>query len=156
MTIAISQFRADYPEFASTSVYPNSQVNYWLSMAYSMLNAGRFKSQLDMAAELFVAHNISLEARAQAEAKNGGIPGQTTGPLSSKSVDKVSVSYDTGSGIQPDAGHWNLTIYGTRLIRMMRMFGAGPLQIGMGVVPPGNGQAWPGPDCTPGFTTFGG
>lgn len=155
MAITVAQFRIDYPEFTDTVTYPNSGVTYWLTLAYQLLNPDRWGAQIDTAAELFVAHNLALEARAQAEATNGVIPGTTTGPISSKSVDKVSVSFDVGSGIQPDAGHWNLTVYGTRFIRLVRMFGAGPLFIGVGAVPTGSGLGWPGPLTTPGFTNFG-
>jgi len=155
MTITVAQFRQDYPEFASTSQYTPSAVTYWLNLAYAMLNTRRWGNQLDIAAELFVAHNLVLEARAQAESKNGGIPGQQVGPVNSKSVDKVSIGYDTGSGIETDAGHWNMSIYGTRFIRLAKMFGAGPLQIGIGATPTGTGLGWSGPNVTPGFSNFG-
>ena len=144
MTTSVQQFRADYPEFSGTTTYPNSQVQYWLNVAYSMLNAGRWGRQLDIGAAAFAAHNLSLEARAMAESANGGVPGGQVGPVSSKSVDKVSMSYDTSSGIQPGAGHWNMTIYGTRFIRMARMFGAGPVHVGMGSTPPLSGPGWAG------------
>lgn len=153
MTISVAQFRVDYPEFGSTVSYPNSQVSYWLEVAYSMLNAGRWGRQLDIGAELFIAHHVAIEAKAMAESANGGIPGTQVGPVNSKSVDKVSMGYDTGAGIQEGAGHWNMTIYGTRFIRLARMFGAGPVQIGIGAAPVGS--AWSGPNCSPGFTNFG-
>ena len=155
MTITTAQFRQDYPEFASTAQYTPSAVAYWLNLAYAMLNTRRWGNQLDVAAELFAAHNLTLEVRAQAESKNGGIPGQQVGPVNSKSVDKVSIGYDTGSGIEADAGHWNLSIYGTRFIRLAKMFGAGPIQIGIGVTPTGTGLGWSGPNVTPGFSNFG-
>jgi len=145
MTITVPQFRADYPEFSSTSVYPNAQLQYWLTLAPLLMNADRWGALMDMGTELFMAHHITLEAKAMAEAKNGGIPGITTGPVSSKSADKVSISYDVGSSIVPDAGHWNLTIYGTRFIQLLRMFGAGPIQLGIGVVPIYSGAACTGP-----------
>ena len=153
--ITVQQFRSDYPEFSSTAVYPNSQIEYWLNFAYLMLNAQRWGGMLHLGASMFIAHNLAIEARAQMEASAGGIPGQQTGPLSSKSVDKVSMSYDTGAGIQPGAGHWNLTVYGTRFIKMARMFGAGPVQIGIGIAPALSGQAWPGPNTNPGMNNFG-
>lgn len=154
MPITNIQFRADYPEFSDAVKYPESQITYYLTLAYQMLNPGRWMSQLDLGAELFVAHNIAIEARAQIEAANGGIPGTTTGPISGKSVDKVSVSFDVGAGIELDAGHWNLTVYGTRFIRLARQKGAGPLQVGIGTDPGLNGPAWPGPWPYPGVTSF--
>lgn len=153
--ITPAQFRTDFPEFASTTKYPNSGVTFWLNLAYALLNADRWGQQIDVGAELFVAHNLVIEAKAQAEASAGGIPGGQVGPINSKSVDKVSVGYDTGAGIQPDAGHWNLSVYGTRFIRLLRMFGAGPLFVGVGYVPGLSGQAWPGPSTIPGPTNFG-
>ncbi len=155
MAITVAQFRADYPEFSSTTVYPDSQVNYWMNIAYILLNAGRWMRMLDMGAELFIAHNLALEARAQANASAGGIPGESTGPVSSKSVGPVSMGYDTTAGIEEGAGHWNLTIYGTRFIKLAKMFGAGPVQIGIGSAPSYSGMAWSGPLTTPGFTNFG-
>lgn len=154
MTISPQQFRVDYNEFNSSVTYPNSALSFWLDIAYRQLNADRWGTSIDIGAELFVAHHLSIEARAQAESQAGGIPGGQVGPINSKSVDKVSIGYDTGAGIQPDAGHWNLTVYGTRFIRMARMMGAGPLFIGVGAVPAGNGLAWPGPSTIPSVTGF--
>ena len=130
--ITVQQFRADFPEFVSTTMYPNSGIQFWLNFAYKMINAERFGDQLDVGAELFTAHFIVLEANAALTSVNGGIPGQSGGVLASKSVDKVSVSYDTGAGTEQGAGHWNLTNYGTRFKWMINMFGAGGLQLGIG------------------------
>jgi hypothetical protein len=154
MTILAAQFRIDYPEFADITVYPDSAVTFSLTFAYSMLNAAVWGSQLDIAAELYAAHNLAIEKRAQLEAANGEVPGTTTGPINSKSVDKVSVGFDVGSAVNEGAGHWNLTIYGTRLYRLIRMFGVGPIFIGIGAVPVGSGLAWPGPLTTPGMSNF--
>ena len=155
MTVVVADFRTHYPEFADVAVYPDTQVEFWLGIAYSMLSASRFGRQLDIAVELYTAHNLALEARAQATAANGGIPGEAVGVLNSKSVDKVSAGYDTSAATEQGAGHWNLTIYGTRLYRLIKLFGAGPIQIGIGSPPPLSGPAWPGPLTTPGFTNFG-
>ncbi len=155
MAITTQQFRYDFPEFNSTTTYPNSQIEFWLNLAYMLINPNRWKRMTDLGAELFVAHHITIEARNQAEANNGGIPGQNTGPVSSKSVDKVSISYSTGDSIDPGAGHWNLTSYGTRFHKLLLLFGAGPIQIGVGITPALNSPAWAGPDVTPGFTNFG-
>ena len=155
MTISIAQFRADYPEFGSNVSYPDAQINYWLGVAYSMLNAARWGRQLDMAAELYTAHNIALEFKAQADSAAGAMPGESTGVVSAKSVDSVSKSYDTTIASQEGAGHWNLTIYGTRLYRLIRLFGAGPMQLGVGAAPEYSGMGWAGPLVVPGFTNFG-
>lgn len=166
MTVTFAQFITDFPEF--NPAVTQGAFNVWYDIAGLLLNPIRWPntpsattglSMLDRGAELFVAHNLALEQRAQAEASNGVPPGGTQGPLSAKSVGPVSVSYDTASGIEVDAGHWNLTIYGTRFIRLLRTVCAGPVQVGIGADPSCglNGPAWPGPYPYPemGGTGFG-
>jgi len=142
--ITVDQFRQDFAEFADTSRFPDSLVQLWLDFAYVMLNPDRWGSALPMGIRLFVAHNLTLDGLALAEATNGGPAGTTVGPVSSKSVGGVSVNYDTGSGINADDAQWNLTNWGTRFANLYRMFGQGPLQVGIGRTPPFNGPAWPG------------
>lgn len=152
MSIPSLQIRKNFPEFASVVNYPDSALQFWLDFAYSMLNAQRWGAQLDMAAQLYALHNIVLERRAQLEAAHGAAPGTVTGPTSSKSVDKVSVSYDVGVAAEEGAGHWNLTIYGSRLYRMIQMFGMGPVYVGgSDFEPMFNGAAWAGPPLWPGY-----
>jgi len=140
--ITAATFRANFPEFVSAANYPTVQIDYWAAIAYKMINADRWGDLTDTGAELYVAHNIVLEARAVAEAGAGAIPGGTTGPIASKSVDRVSIGYDVGSGTEEGGGHWNLTIYGTRYLRMAKMMGAGPVHVGTGN---SSGGFWPGP-----------
>jgi hypothetical protein len=129
MAVTAATFRTDYPEFADTTAYPDSGVNYWLRVAGLLLNTGRWQDMLDVGTELFVAHNLVLERQAQKSAANGAAPGVSTGPVSSKTVGPVTQAYDTTAGIVADAGHWNLTTYGTRFVQLVLMFGAGPIQV---------------------------
>jgi hypothetical protein len=147
VTISNAQFRADFPEFSSTTVYPNAQLTYWNTVALLMLNAVRWGSWLDMATELFMAHNVALEARAMAEAANGDVPGVVTGPITAKSADKVSLSFGTDRVTDDKAGHWNQTIYGLRLWKLFRLIGAGPIQLGYetNIDPLSSAAAWPSP-----------
>ena len=41
----------------------------------------------------------------------------------------MNISYDTTAAMEPDAGHWNLTIYGVRYVRLVNMVGAGGMQL---------------------------
>lgn len=122
-------FRADLPEFASTAVYPDAQVNLWISVAALRLRDVAWGDLLDHGTELFVAHNLTLARRNQTAATSGGVPGQNAGPVASKAVDKVSVSYDTGAASLTDAGHWNLTTYGTQYYQLARIIGTGGMQL---------------------------
>lgn len=144
MAVTNATFRTHYPEFSNVVVYPNGQIDYWIANAALLLSVDRWGTLLDLGTELLVAHNIAIEARAQDEATNGEIPGTTTGPVNSKSVDKVSVGFDTGAATEERGGHYNLTIYGTRLLRLMKQIGMGPLQIGLGgpVPPLSSADAW--------------
>lgn len=129
MTVTAASFRADFPEFASTTTYPDAMVSVWLAAAGNLLDAARWGALLDLGTELFIAHNLVLGARDQKAATNGGTGGAASGVMSSKSVDKVSVSYDTGAGTIEGAGAWNLTTYGVRYLQLARLVGAGGLQI---------------------------
>jgi hypothetical protein len=125
----------------------------------------------DFATEMWVAHQIVLEKQAADAARTGGDPGTKIGIISSKSVNGVSVSFDTssvlGGSMQANAGYYNQTIYGQRFYRLMKMRGSGPIQIGVGATPPflffnsfgslGASNAWAGPypGIAPADTGFG-
>jgi len=141
-----TEFRADFPEFSNTTTYPDGVIQFWLNVAYKQLNSNRWGDLLDVAAELYTAHNIVLEAKAIREAGvAGGLVTGSPGMVTSKGVDKVSVGYDVNTATEEGAGFWNSTVYGTRFYRLMMLHGAGPLQVGIGVAPPLSGPAWPGP-----------
>ncbi len=128
--ITPAQFRQDFPEFANVGTFPDSAVNLWLAVAGRLLPSLRWQDNLDLGTELFTAHHLVLSARDQAAAAVGGIPGEVKGPVASKAVDKVSVSYDTGSVSLTDAGFWNMTSYGIRFLTLGRYMGAGGIQLG--------------------------
>jgi hypothetical protein len=149
-TLTTAQFRTDFPEFADTTTYPDSTIQFWINFAYLMLNATMWGTTLNMGLELFVAHNMVLEANAQITASVGGLPGVSRGVIASETPGAVSISYDTGSGVQQGAGHWNLTVYGTRFYRVMNMVGMKPIMCGVGcggssIAGMGFSNAWPGP-----------
>lgn len=157
--ISYQQFIADYPEFNSAA-FPQSGFNYWLNFASIMLT-GRWGSPAaqgdplalyDIGCELFVAHHLVIEALNQKAVAVGGLPGISRGVISSESPGSVSISYDTNASLELDAGHWNLTTYGTRFVNTARMLGAAPMTVGpSGCAGPYNGPAWPGPCPLPGY-----
>lgn len=122
-------FRTTLPAFASEVAYPDATVNLWLAAAKLMVNADRWMEMTDTGIALVTAHYLVLESRSQAAASRGGTAGEMNGPTSSKSVDKVSVSYDTSAATIEGAGAWNLTSYGVRYLTLARMFGAGGIQL---------------------------
>ena len=159
--ITPATFRADLPEFANTTVYPDLMIAYWIAIGVLMLPTQSWglgsttavsppSTIYDFGLEMFVAHNCALEAQAIAAAAAGGVPGGggATGNVTSESVGQVSRGYSDGSSMLPDAGHWNLTVYGNRFLFLARLRGKGPIQIG----PPQGGfgaGAWYGPPVFP-------
>jgi hypothetical protein len=127
--LTAATFRDLYPEFTDPTVYTDAAITQWLYVASIQLNVTRWAELLDVGTGLFVAHQLALSAPNVASGARGSVPGQSSGPIASKSVGPVSVSYDTGAGMIDGAGNWNLTNYGTRFIQYTRMVGAGALVV---------------------------
>lgn len=126
------EFRTNFNEFANAANYPDSMIQFWLGIGYKQCRARVWQDELDLGVQLFTAHNCSLEYQAITQAKIGQPPGSIVGPANSKSVDKVSVAYDTGAGTVPGWGNWNMTTFGTRFKYFVDIFGAGGVQVGAG------------------------
>lgn len=125
----IATFRTDFPEFSNVVSYPDSQITFWSDFGEAMILEKRWSTQKPVGVALFTAHHLVLAKSNTDAATNGALPGQTSGPTSSKSVGSVSVSYDTNSTLEEKAGHWNMTTYGKQFIHLARMFGAGAYQL---------------------------
>lgn len=144
MTVTVASFRVNFPEFASDVTYPDGEVQFWLDLGV-LLCGPRWGNLLDYGVQLFMAHNLSLQFNASQSGSSGQAPGSIVGPITSGTVDKVSYSRDPGAAMDPANGHWNLTTYGLRYIRLVRMVGAGPVQVGVPSADCAVPGAWPGP-----------
>lgn len=181
--ITAASFVVDFPEFRNQAQYPPAVIAYYIAYANLFMNpvfwggpSGNAGSptatppvaptptnppqyEIDMAAELLVAHLITLEYQAQVAANSGAPPGQQTGAVAGKTVGPISISFDNGVTAlgEGQAGDYNLTVYGKRFYRLMMMFGAGPTQLGLGVAPPWSAFTpssfgpWAGPPMWPGW-----
>jgi hypothetical protein len=125
VTITPASLRAIMPEFSDLVAYPDAAINFWLADAYTILNPQRWAASLDKGAMLYTAHMIVMGKRRADAANRGGTPGQVKGPISSQGVGPASVSYDTGSVIEKDAGFYNSTDYGTQFYNLMMLAGMG-------------------------------
>jgi hypothetical protein len=123
------QFRKDFPEFADTSIYLNGTLNYWLAVAQRLNNPCVWQDLLPLGIELLAAHFITEEAQSLKAGLAGGNPGQVGGPVQSKSVSEVSISYAVQSAIEEGAGALNGTVYGRRWYHFAMLFGAGAIQL---------------------------
>lgn len=135
----VKSFRNDFPEFQDWNYYPDAQINFWLGIGNTLLNASAWGEILDHGLELFIAHHLAMARQNSAAAATGAVPGQATGVVTAKAVDKVSVAYDTSVGVLENAAHFNLTTYGTQFIYLARLVGAGGIQVsgcgGVGIMP---------------------
>lgn len=131
-----STLRAAFPEFDNVRRYPDTLITFWQTLAYKLLPANVWGDLLSHGVGLFTAHHLVLSAKARASsAVQGGkgaspVPGISTGAISSKSVDKVSISYDTSAISIKDAGQWNGTEYGIQFYQLVKIVGAqGAMQL---------------------------
>ncbi|MGJ0580343.1 DUF4054 domain-containing protein [Xenorhabdus bovienii] len=126
----VKQFRADFPEFSDNTRYPEAAIHFYLGQADTVLDQDRHGDQFIYLAELFTAHYVELKGKAIASAAvSGSVNTAGGGVMTSKSVDKVSVGYDTSGIINPEAGFWNNTAYGREFYWWWSMFGAGGRQL---------------------------
>lgn len=130
-----TEFRANLPEFADAARYPDSQITRWLALGGTLLSAEAWGDLRDYGLELYTAHQLTLWRRNADTAATGGAVGQGGGLVSSKAVDKVSVSYDTGATTIAGMGDLNLTTYGVQFARLSRQIGMGaPSMVSGGAV----------------------
>lgn len=122
-------FRQAFPEFDDPATYPDATLNFWAGLSDKLLRSDRWEDLYTYGQQLFVAHHLAIARREQSVAELGGIPGEVKGPVTSKSVDKVSVSYDASKTTIENAGFWNSTSYGVKFYQLVRICGAGCIQI---------------------------
>lgn len=121
--------RQTLPEFTDPTKYPSGSIDFWLGLGAKLLPPDRWGDLLDQGLVLYTAHHLVIATRDQQAEEIGGIPGEVRGPQSAKSVDKVSMAFDTGAVTHAGAGFWNMTSYGIRFYNLVRIVGAGGLQL---------------------------
>lgn len=126
---ALTTFRDNYPEFADPSTYPDSAVQRWNSVAVAILDSVRWGATYDLGVQLYMAHNLSIDASRQRQGATGAAPGTSMGVLTAKQVETVYASYDPKFVFQERAGTYNMTSYGAQFYQLARMFGAGGWQL---------------------------
>lgn len=146
MTVSLASFRQNFPEFSDPEKYDGGLItNALLPLALAFQNPQRWDPlTIDYGTGLFVAHYLVLQARADATADIGGIPGTVEGIRTAKTVDDVTISYDVESVRLAGGAFWNMTTYGIRFLQLTRMYGTGGAQLGCGPVGPAFGGGWPG------------
>lgn len=125
----VSDFRRDFPQFSDDTKYPDAVIEFRLNLADMLIDGSAMGNMFPYLAELFVAHYMVLNAADTAAGALGGTGGVTSGVVASKSVDKVSVSYDNSATLNADAGFWNFSRYGAEFWQLLMLFGYGGIQL---------------------------
>jgi hypothetical protein len=146
-------FRTNFPAFSNTTSYPDAVIQFYLTLAYLLLQPLRWGSLLDFGAQLWAAHNLVQEFIAQQASAKGAPPGMASGAVAGKTVGPLTMSFDTANSAVAGAGQWNDTTYGRRYKDLENLVGMGGLQLGVGSPPfaLGVGSAWVGPPPWPGW-----
>lgn len=127
--LTVAEFRAILPAFSSVTLYPDAAVAFWTKQAVTLpvIDADRWGQFYELGICLWVGHVLTIGA---AQQNRGATLG--SGVPASKSVNGVSISYDTQMGIEVNAGWYGTTPWGNAFLHYLRMAGAGPMQIGTG------------------------
>lgn len=127
--MTVWQFRELYPSFTE-ALYHDFAVETRLALGEEFLSEKVWRKVpvRTHAVGLYTAHYLAAYGSASAGG-SGRSDGSGMGVVSSKSVDGASISYDTGSTVEQGAGFWNSTPYGRELWQLMRVFGAGAIQL---------------------------
>ncbi|MGQ5288456.1 DUF4054 domain-containing protein [Pectobacterium actinidiae] len=127
----VAQFREAFPQFADETKYPPAMIQARLTIADVLFSESRFGEDFfPYLIGLYVAHYMYLYATDMRGVAVGTAGGANSGIQTSKSVDKVSVSYDASATLDPNAGFWNNSRYGSEFWEYLMVFGAGGVQLG--------------------------
>lgn len=120
-------FRAQFPAFASTLLYPEVMLATYFEIATCYVDANdtcRLAGDcLQYALNLLTAHLVALNAAAPA---TGGTPGI----VSSATIDKVSVSFQIPTTASPFLLWLNKTGFGQQLAALLRVKAVGGFYVG--------------------------
>ena len=126
----IAQFRLNFPEFTDVVRFPDSVISYHAGVAECLHSSEAFRCAYTPIINLYVAHYITMAARASTATASGGTSTAGSGAISQKSIGSRSISYDTGqTTIIYGAGHWNSTPYGLQYIDLRKNFGKRMLHV---------------------------
>lgn len=124
-------FRATFPAFASTTVYPNTVIEMYWNLATNFISKWpqcgggmRFKDQQPYAINLMAAHLLQLGTQAAA--------GQAGGVVTASTVGSVSVTLKE----PPATNQWqfwlNQTPYGQQLLALLELIAVGGFYVASG------------------------
>ena len=132
----IRDFYGIYPQFfkpleeetdGPVPIVPSAVMQMYINLAHSCISYAIFRDAWVMCMGLFIAHWLTLYL----QTADDPLAGDTTGLISSKSVDGVSVSYDNNA-ITADMdgfGMYKATSFGEQLVTFAKLMGMGGLYV---------------------------
>ena len=124
IVVSSSDFRAVFPEFTSTTAYPDALINAHIALAGCYISTQNY-GDLDFnarayAIELMAAHLLTLDLKASAGTSGGGLAATAGGQVISASIDGVSVSMTVPPN-KDQLQYWlNQTPYGSRYLAILQ------------------------------------
>ena len=127
MSITVQDVRDRYPEFSDATTYPNARIQSFITKGEGELDEGEWADQYNEGMLAYVGHYLSWSTMTN---NSGGSVG-SVGPVASKSIGDVSVSFASVVGSNPSAmqSFWNSTPYGQEYWRLLMLYGAGMVAI---------------------------
>lgn len=123
---ALARFTAMFPEFESAG-YSCSRIGAALDTAFAAIGEKRFGKQTEYGRFLYAAHFLSVMG--SGTRGDGTASGGAVGAIAGKSVGGASVSYDTGSTSDSEAGWFNATMYGKALWHLYKSYRRLPIVV---------------------------
>lgn len=110
MAVTVASFKTRFPSFATVS---NSTIEMLLAEAVVILSESYWGVKYDIGVMYYTAHLLALDLNVSA----GGY--SSVGQVSSRSVDGVSISYNTVSQTGTEAWFAS-TVFGQRFLELQR------------------------------------
>lgn len=129
MAFNVEKFRASFPEFNDTVKYPDATIDFWAELGTLLVRPCIWNNSWQQGMSLYIAHQITLAMQNQQASRVGGAPGQQGGIANTKTVGSATIGYDATTVTEKDGGFWNLTNYGKQFYRLVKIFGAGAIQL---------------------------
>jgi hypothetical protein len=123
MAFDINAFRENFPDFSSTTTYPDSMLTYWGAIALALHSYGVFTDLYDHVTSLYVAHKSILQAGNIAESAGNAVPNQVSGALTGATVGNVTTNYASSQASTfKSSGDFVETVYGRQYLDLLNMY----------------------------------
>ena len=124
--IAPVDIRTRYPEFSDATAFPDARIQLFIDDAETELAPIEWGIHYDRGMSALTAHFLSI---ATMTANGGGTSG-SLGPVASRSVGDVSLSFGgMGGGLTQMENYFLTTPYGQEYWRMVQLYGVGMLTV---------------------------